>query len=116
MYSPTSRFRTPLPDPAHGTKLSTACRPSPSGRAARGRYRPLARARALSDEKRNEVLERLKKKRQASLEAEAADLRAEVAALHADLLWLAGVDDETGEAPGFLSRGWLAAGSEDSCP
>ena len=48
--------------------------------------------------------------RLASLEAEAEELRAEVAALHADLRWLAGLDDETDEEPGFLSRGWLAAG------
>ena len=48
--------------------------------------------------------------RLASLEAEAEDLRAEVAGLHADLRWLAGLDDDTDEAPGFLSRGWLAAG------
>ena len=48
--------------------------------------------------------------RLASLEAEAEELRAEVAALHADLRWIAGLDDEADEAPGFLSRGWLAAG------
>jgi hypothetical protein len=49
--------------------------------------------------------------RLASLEAEAAELRAEVAGLQDDLRWLAGLDDEADdEAPGFLSRGWLAAG------
>ena len=49
--------------------------------------------------------------RLARLEAEAAELRAEVAALQDDLRWLAGVDDDDAdEEPGFLSRGWLAAG------
>ena len=48
--------------------------------------------------------------RLASLEAEAAELRVEVAGLQDDLRWLAGLDDETDEEPGFLSRGWLAAG------
>ena len=48
--------------------------------------------------------------RLARLEAEAVELRAEVAALEDDLRWLAGVDDDTEEEPGFLSRGWLAAG------
>jgi hypothetical protein len=48
--------------------------------------------------------------RLASLEAEAAELRVEVAGLQDDLRWLAGLDDETDEEPGFLSRGRLAAG------
>lgn len=48
--------------------------------------------------------------RLARLEAEAAELRAEVTALQDDLRWLAGVDDDAEEEPGFLSRGWLAAG------
>jgi hypothetical protein len=48
--------------------------------------------------------------RLARLEAEAAELRAEVAALQDDLRWLAGVDDDAEEEAGFLSRGWLAAG------
>jgi hypothetical protein len=46
----------------------------------------------------------------ARLEAEAEELRAEVATLQDDLRWLAGLDDETDAEPGFLSGGWLAAG------
>jgi hypothetical protein len=48
--------------------------------------------------------------RLARLEAEAAELRAEVAMLQDDLRWLAGLDDDAEEEPGFLSRGWLVAG------
>ena len=48
--------------------------------------------------------------RLARLEAEAAELRAEVAMLQDDLRWLAGLDDDAEEEPAFLSRGWLAAG------
>lgn len=48
--------------------------------------------------------------RLARLEAEAAELRTEVAMLQDDLRWLAGLDDDAEEEPGFLSRGWLAAG------
>jgi hypothetical protein len=44
--------------------------------------------------------------RLASLEDEATQLRAEVAALQDEIRWLTGEDDE---APGWLARGWVRA-------
>jgi hypothetical protein len=46
----------------------------------------------------------------AHLEAEAQELRAEVAMLQDDLRGLAGLEDDMDAEPGFLSRGRLAAG------
>ena len=48
--------------------------------------------------------------RLARLEAEAAALRDEMAALREDLRWLAGVDEEEAPRGGVFSRGWLATG------
>ena len=45
--------------------------------------------------------------RLASLEDEAAGLRAELAALRDDIHWLSGTDDDAG--PGWLARGWVRA-------
>ena len=48
--------------------------------------------------------------RLARLEAEAAALRDEMAALREDLRWLAGLDEEEAPRDGVFSRGWLATG------
>jgi hypothetical protein len=48
--------------------------------------------------------------RLARLEAEAAALRDEMAALREDLRWLAGLDEEEASRRGVFSRGWLATG------